>query len=171
MQDQYSGDQKKVAEVMSIGIEWKPNAKELNCLVDCAPAEKKCPTRCIFGHKAESDTCLVENSACYNCLDECSGGTVTELLNEFLNSSPKEQKKCSINCYPTKLQCPARCVDEHISEGEDNMKCVTEKSGGCFKCILEECVNGAETGQVIYDKIYYEKIMNHAVFDIGETLM
>ena len=77
--------------------------------------------------------------------DECSGGTVTELLNEFLNSSPKEQKKCSINCYPTKLQCPGRCVDEHISEGEGANKCVTEESGDCFKCILDECVNGAGT--------------------------
>ena len=51
------------------------------------------------------------------------------------------------------------------------MKCVTEESGGCFKCILDKCVNGAETEQVIYDTIYDEKIMNHAVFDIGETLM
>ena len=25
------------------------------------------------------------------------------------------------------------------------MKCVTEESGGCFKCILDKCVNGAET--------------------------
>ena len=25
------------------------------------------------------------------------------------------------------------------------MKCVTEESGGCFKCILDKCVNGAGT--------------------------
>ena len=151
MQDQYSGDQKKVAEVMFALLKFSPSAKELNCLVDCAPAEQQCPYRCVTKHKLEILTCGAEGSACYNCLDECSDGTVSELMVAYgaaQNQTSPERKKCGLKCLPTKLLCNAMCVDEHISDKSDQSesnKCLLEESSGCFKCILDECVNGAGT--------------------------
>ena len=146
----YSGDQKKVAALMVEMLEYSysySNDKEMDCVVDCAPTEQQCPYRCVTKHTLEF--CRVESSACYFCLDDCTDGTVSELLVEFSNSlgNPSaEQEKCGLNCLPTKLQCPARCVDEHISEGENSEKCMSpEESSGCFKCVLDECVNGAGT--------------------------
>ena len=151
VQAQYSGDQEKVAALVVEMANWKPNDKEMDCLVNCAPAEQQCALRCVTKHKFEVMTCGVESSACYNCLDECSDGTVSELMVAYgaaqQNTSP-EQKKCGLKCLPTKFQCNAMCVDEHISDKSDQSeanKCILEESSGCFKCILDECVNGAGT--------------------------